>query len=441
MMKILRSLILPLALCAALLAPAWAQNNATYAKVEPSWFQQGKISGGVSVTNASAATALPAAGFVAWICNTGATDAYLAFDGSGVVATVTGSSWLKAGTCGNYDLFPPFNTSKAGFVAAITPSSTTTLTVETGLGSGPQQLASSGGGGGSVTQGTSPWVDNITQWGSATLGAATAWGVAPTGNVPGVNANIVASIALPVTGTFFQATQPISAASLPLPAGAATSALQSTINTTLGTPFQAGGSIGNTSFGATQATAANLNATVVGTGTFPVQNTTAAGENHIGEVGGNMLPITNDMTTSNNTVTTGKSIGGLQTLANAVRVSGALGASGTSGYIQNITVTFTDAVGSGPLDVYYFNASPSGSTCTDNTAFVLANADRDKVIGIIHVTDFTSSNTAVVAQANNQSMGFGLASATSAFACVVTRASFVIASTANASLVTRIVRN
>lgn len=41
--------------------------------------------------------------------------------------------------------------------------------------------------------------------------------------------------------------------------------------TALGSPFQAGGSIGNTTFGATQATAANLNATVVGTGTFAVQ--------------------------------------------------------------------------------------------------------------------------------------------------------------------------
>lgn len=80
-------------------------------------------------------------------------------------------------------------------------------------------------------------------------------------------------------------TQPISAAALPLPAGASTSALQtagnislasidtkltttnsnlSTINSTLGSPFQAGGSIGNTSFAVTQATAANLNATVVG---------------------------------------------------------------------------------------------------------------------------------------------------------------------------------
>lgn len=47
-----------------------------------------------------------------------------------------------------------------------------------------------------------------------------------------------------------------------LPSGAATSALQSTINTTLGTPFQAGGSIGNTTFAATQATASNLKAQV-----------------------------------------------------------------------------------------------------------------------------------------------------------------------------------
>lgn len=61
-------------------------------------------------------------------------------------------------------------------------------------------------------------------------------------------------------------TQPISAVSLPLPALAATSTLQSTINTTLGTPFQAGGSIGNTSFAATQGTAANLNVTAVTTG-------------------------------------------------------------------------------------------------------------------------------------------------------------------------------
>ncbi len=75
----------------------------------------------------------------------------------------------------------------------------------------------------------------------------------------GAFVNIKTSVALPVTGTFFQATQPVSAASLPLPSGASTSANQATeitslgtINTTLGSPFQAGGAISNTSFGATQ---------------------------------------------------------------------------------------------------------------------------------------------------------------------------------------------
>lgn len=156
---------------------------------------------------------------------------------------------------------------------------------------------------------------------------------------------------------------------------------------------------------------------------------------------GQVFPITNDMTTTNATTTTGQSIGGLQTLANAALTSAALGANNTSGYIQNITVTFTDAVGAGPLDVYYFNTNPSGSTCTNDSAFVLANADRDKVIGIVHVTDFTASNTAAVAQANNISMGYGLSSATSIFACVVARASFVITGTANVSLQTNVLRN
>lgn len=168
---------------------------------------------------------------------------------------------------------------------------------------------------------------------------------------------------------------------------------------------------------------------------------TPAGELHIGEVGSNATAITNALITSNNTVTTGKALGPLQTVAGAVRVSGSIGASGTSGYIQNVTVTFSDAVGSGPLDVYYFSSNPSGSTCTDNTTFVLAAADRDKVIAIVHVTDFTASNAAAIGQAANQSMLFSVSASTSIFACVVSRGSFAITGTSNASLISKIVRN
>lgn len=119
----------------------------------------------------------------------------------------------------------------------------------------------------------------------------------------------------PVTGTFWQATQPISASSLPLPSGAATSALQTTgnstlstintsigstntaigtsntkldtlnssigtVNTTLGSPFQAGGSIGNTAFGATQSGTWNIN-NVSGTISLPTGASTSSNQTAI----------------------------------------------------------------------------------------------------------------------------------------------------------------
>lgn len=72
-------------------------------------------------------------------------------------------------------------------------------------------------------------------------------------------ASIIAALGSPlqaggaVSVSNFPATQPVSAAALPLPAGAATSALQTTINTTLGTPMQqTGGSLSVTNFPATQ---------------------------------------------------------------------------------------------------------------------------------------------------------------------------------------------
>lgn len=58
-------------------------------------------------------------------------------------------------------------------------------------------------------------------------------------------------------------TQPVSAAALPLPTGAATSAGLTTINSTLGSPFQAGGSIANTSF-AISSVIAGVGATSLG---------------------------------------------------------------------------------------------------------------------------------------------------------------------------------
>lgn len=134
----------------------------------------------------------------------------------------------------------------------------------------------------------------------------------------------------PVTGTFYQTTQPVSIASAQIASGAIASGAYAsgsigsgamvdlgaiadaastaggtgsvnaklrlmttqlgTLNTTLGSPFQAGGSIANTSFAVTQGTAANLNATVVGTGTFATQATLqASATTAIGKVDPNTI--------------------------------------------------------------------------------------------------------------------------------------------------------
>lgn len=144
--NVLMALALSLAFLCAYAESAKAQAP-NYLRNAPLWLQQGKVSGGASVTAASAPIGPLPGGQVAWVCNTGANDAYLALGAANTVtATVAASSWLKAGTCGNYDLIK-FGVLQT-YIAAITATSTTTLTIETGTGTGPTQLVASGGGGG-----------------------------------------------------------------------------------------------------------------------------------------------------------------------------------------------------------------------------------------------------------------------------------------------------
>lgn len=166
-------------------------------------------------------------------------------------------------------------------------------------------------------------------------------GNAITSEVPTGPAGTPATDVITVQGIAGGTAQPISAASLPLPTGASTSAAQTTaatsngapgdaacttdtascganaqrqriaqrlttINTTLGTPFQAGGSIGNTTFAATQSgtwnitnvsgtvslptgAATSANQTAAGASAQTVQGSTAAGATDAGspvEIGG-----------------------------------------------------------------------------------------------------------------------------------------------------------
>lgn len=96
------------------------------------------------------------------------------------------------------------------------------------------------------------------------------------GHLASIDAKLGGSLAVtgPLTDAQLRATAvPVSASALPLPAGAATSALQTTGNTSLasilsalGSPFQAGGSIANTAFIANAGTNLNTSALAVESG-------------------------------------------------------------------------------------------------------------------------------------------------------------------------------
>jgi hypothetical protein len=129
---------------------------------------------------------------------------------------------------------------------------------------------------------------------------------------------------LAVTGTFWQAIQPVSAASLPLPTGAATAAGLTTINTTLGTPFQAGGNIGNTAFGIS--------------GTLPAFASTPTF--NIGTIGG-AASAANQTTTNTKLDTVIAALGSPLQAGGTVSISGTVPVSGTVGVSGSVAVTGT----------------------------------------------------------------------------------------------------
>lgn len=179
----------------------------------------------------------------------------------------------------------------------------------------------------------------------------------------------------------------------------------------------------------------------------PVNSNTQPTENHIGEAGSNQIEISTAPTVTASAYTAGNAVGGLQTLANAARVSGTNGASGTGGIIQKMVMT-AKTVQSTQFDIFFFNANPSGSTCTDHSAFVLAAADAAKVIGILTIPStaangggWFSGGTGSAGLASYYPIGFSLGSATSVFSCAVARGTPTFGSTSDVAFNYNVLRD
>ncbi len=132
----------------------------------------------------------------------------------------------------------------------------------------------------------------------------------------------------------------------------------------------------------------------------------------------------------------GDVIGGKMTFANAVRTSN--GAAGGTGLIQSITVATKATTTSAQIDVLLFNADPSASTFTENGAIAVNATDMANLIGVVHVTDWTSCGTPSVGFGGSLAIPFSLAG-TSLYAVMVTRGAITPASTSDLIVTVRVV--
>jgi len=179
-----------------------------------------------------------------------------------------------------------------------------------------------------------------------------------------------------------------------------------------------------------------------------INGPTSAGENHIGEIASNQIKVQVAQTvTAASAYASGNAIGGLMTIAGATRVSGASGAAGTGGILTGMMMN-AKSLQTTQVDVVFFDANPSGSTCTDKTAFSLATADFDKVVGYLTVPGTAANGAGWVAGtvgsvgvATYYPVTYDLASSTSLFACAVTRGTPTYTATTDVSFKFNILRN
>lgn len=141
--------------------------------------------------------------------------------------------------------------------------------------------------------------------------------------------------------------------------------------------------------------------------------------------------------TAGSAYASGNAVGGLITITNAARIGGG------TGYVASVAVDIKSTQ-TGAIDVFFFDANPSGSTCTDKSNISIVVADFNKVLGYLQIptASMLSVGTPTVGVVANVKLPFSLvAPGTSLYACVVTRATPTFTATTDVSLDINLVRN
>lgn len=235
-----------------------------------------------------------------------------------------------------------------------------------------------------------------------------------------------------------------------LPTGAATASNQSTANTALAAIQTAVEIIDNAISGSEMqvdvltlpALAAGTNAigklaanSGVDIGDVDVASI-AAGENHLGEVGGSSTEVTVNPTVSTSPAySSGDNIGGKQTLSNALRVSG--------GTAMLVGIMLLDRSNQKPTgQIFIFNADPTSATLTDNTATAFSTDDQ-KVIAMIQIasSDWVTVNGKAYCNLRNLGILVKATSGTTLYAAFNTTSTPTFAATTNLQIKYKFLRD
>jgi hypothetical protein len=146
----------------------------------------------------------------------------------------------------------------------------------------------------------------------------------------------------------------------------------------------------------------------------------------ISVAGQTSAPVAVPAVTASSAYASGNAVGGLLTFANATRTI-------SSGVLHSVNLNFKSAQ-TAATDLILFNAQPTNTTITDKTAFSLAAADFDKVVGVVHITDCTSLGTPSTCRADSLGLTFRLASGTTLYGVLVTRGTPTFSATSDVSV-------
>lgn len=141
---------------------------------------------------------------------------------------------------------------------------------------------------------------------------------------------------------------------------------------------------------------------------------------------------TNTPTISTSAYVTGYVLGGIQSFAGQPN----------TGILTNANVSFNSGTFSGSVDLYVFNASPTGGGTTDHAAFALTATDTGKLIGVLHSADCTSLGSVLAqCQVLYQSQVYTLAaSGTTIYVVAVVRGTPTFAGASDAAFSLNVIK-